>query len=158
VLELDALDVDDALLELLALLVLLDELDEVLDEVDEPDELDDALLVLDELAEPVDELLELPVPVVLEELRSCRRPRWSRRPSTTSRRAMWQVVQPLVRPAAITPPAPPRAAAGIPALRQLAGVSGGLRRCGGVFDFFTTSSSQSGSVSAPPRYAARSAG
>lgn len=109
-LELDELEVDDALLELLellALLVLLDELDElddVLDEVDEPDELDDALLVLDELEEPADELLELPVPVALEELDDVPPPAVELPPpvADVSSGDVGSVVQPDVRPAAIT--------------------------------------------------------
>lgn len=149
-LELDELDVDEALLELLVLLVLLDELDDVLDEVDEPDELDeldDALLVLDELDDPADELLELPVPVVLDELDAVPPPAVEPPPvdDDVPSGDVGSVVQPDVRPATIT-------AAGAPESssrnwRRFVSSPASVAGCGGLwgsFRFFTTSSSLSG--------------
>ncbi len=153
VLELDELDVDDALLELLellALLVLLDELeelDDVLDDVLEPDELDDVLLVLEELDDPADELLELLVPVVLDELDAVPPPAVELPPplDEASSGDVGSVVQPDVRPAAIT-------AAGAPESssrnwRRFVSSPASVAGFGGLWDFclfFTTSSSQSG--------------
>jgi hypothetical protein len=138
-LELEELDEEDALLDELD-----DELDDellALEELD--DELDDELLVVDELDEPADELLELlmldeldEVPPPPDELLAADDP-----PSGD----VGVVVQPDVRPAAMT-------AAGAPdsnnrnsrRLVSSAASVAGFGWGGGVFRFFTASSSQSG--------------